>query len=230
MIDLGTLPEPQWMTLGRRIERVYSQEWVLLALDQLAERRLPGFERLRSPFVPPGVTQFVVRFDSGAWTLEELVSTLTATQRLWHLCNDAVGVPDADREPIVVQRLQAGSPLDLLIAVSNAAGLSTPPAAVALLIWILKNPDKVSGILPNFIAGWHEGWARVHKGKLERLQAKVDFDDEVRSIRADMKSTPIATEFAERDEESLALEPPPKKPKITGHELDAPASDPELGP
>lgn len=231
MIELGTLPEPQWMTLGRRVERVYSQEWVLLALDQLEERQLPGFERLSSPFVPRGTTQFVVRFDSGTWTLQELVSTLSATQRLWDICNDAFDASPEERQPIVVQRLQAGSPLDLLITVANAAGLTTPPAVAALLAWILKNPDKVSGIIPSFLAGWHEGWARVDKGKLERAKTKAalaEFDEQVRSARDEMKSPPAVTDFARRNEDPLALEAPPKKPRVTGNELEQPKPGGEL--
>jgi hypothetical protein len=42
MIEIGTLPAPQW--LGRRRERVYSLEWLLLASEQLNARRLPGLE------------------------------------------------------------------------------------------------------------------------------------------------------------------------------------------
>jgi hypothetical protein len=44
MIEIGTLPAPRWINLGRRRERVYSLEWLLLASEQLNARRLPGLE------------------------------------------------------------------------------------------------------------------------------------------------------------------------------------------
>jgi hypothetical protein len=49
------------MSLGKRVERVYTQEWLLLAMEALRDRRLLSDE-LKSPFVPVGYEQFAIRF------------------------------------------------------------------------------------------------------------------------------------------------------------------------
>ena len=60
MIAIGTLPQPQWMTLGSRVERVYSLEWLVLAREQLNLLVLPGLE---FEIAPENTVQFALRFD-----------------------------------------------------------------------------------------------------------------------------------------------------------------------
>jgi len=40
MIDRGTLPEPNWMQVGSRVERIYSLEWLALASESVYLTRL----------------------------------------------------------------------------------------------------------------------------------------------------------------------------------------------
>ena len=64
MVDIGSLPSPQWMNLGNRRERVYSLEWLLLASEQLNARRLPGLE---SELGQDQFIQFALRFEKTDW-------------------------------------------------------------------------------------------------------------------------------------------------------------------
>lgn len=52
MISAGSLPQPQWITLGSTVERIYSLEWLLLAGEKVNSRRLSGLEYEISPDDP----------------------------------------------------------------------------------------------------------------------------------------------------------------------------------
>jgi hypothetical protein len=208
MIEQQTLPQPQWMALGKRVERVYTQEWLLLAMDALRERHLFD-SQLKSPFVPRGYEQFAIRYPSSEWTLEEIVSTLAATNRLWQLCNSAVGGDNDELRQLPVRRLSAGSPMDILVTIQSVAhSIGGPGAAAALLIWVLKNPEKVVSAVPRAVAEWREQWTRVTRAGTNRQRAKLErtqFETEAAHALKEMKGAPTVTGLATNDPKPLAL-------------------------
>jgi hypothetical protein len=208
MIETETLPEPQWVSVGTRVERAYTQEWLLLALNQLRDRQLPGFRGLRSPFVPEGSLQFALRFDSEHWTLSEILQTLSATDALWRLCNIAAGSTGDGIPPFNVRRLSAGSPMDLLGTVQAVAGGLGLPTGAAVFVWAVKNAGNIGGAIPKFLAEWREQSARADRGKIDQLRAKLElaeFAEEAEERLADMKRLPSITDPVAHDPVALEL-------------------------
>jgi hypothetical protein len=171
LIEARVLPEPDWMLVGERRERIYSLEWLALATERVNGALLPGFEEW---IRPPNGAQVVVRFDKPAWELGEVSSILAGLTSLWaasYLALDPGAAPDG-QPPLIVRRLSAGSPLDILLWVRDAAGSGVSVAAIATLVhFVLRHPDDVVGAIPRMIASWHTGWANVNKAKLDRLQS-----------------------------------------------------------
>ncbi|SDH29709.1 hypothetical protein [Agrococcus jejuensis] len=206
MIELGTLPEPQWMSLGRRVERVYTQEWLLLALDRERHERLEHFVQLSSPLVPRDSVQFALRFPSESWTVEEIARTLVATESLWGLCQEVLNLEASAAPALQVRRMSAGSPLDVLVTVANTpvpgfglAGI----AAASLFVYVVRNAEKIGGALPSIVASWREQRARALNAKVDLAIAEdrvAEFERESAARFAAMKVAPEATELAERDE------------------------------
>ncbi|TPW74514.1 hypothetical protein [Schumannella soli] len=211
MIDSHRLPEPQWMTQGLRVERVYTQEWLILALDRLHSDQIIAPDEMQSPFVPAGWGEFVLRFDSEDWKLAEIARTLAATEALWNLCNRAVGVPPESVAPISVKRMSSGSPLDLLIQVGPiGAGVSV---AVGLLLLAVKNAGDLGGAIPKFFAEWHEQRARQVRGKTDLKRARLEaaeFESEASARLSEMKTRPRVSEIARHDPRELSALPEPE--------------------
>ena len=84
------------MTLGAKVERIYSLEWLVLASEQLNIRRLSGLE---FEIAPEDAVQFVLRFESNKWTLSEVTIKLVALEELWNLCAVALGPDDETLPP-----------------------------------------------------------------------------------------------------------------------------------
>lgn len=191
MIEIGTLPQPQWMTLGTRVERIYSLEWLVLASEQLNVARLSGLE---FEIAPEDTVRFALRFERANWTLADVTRKLVAIDALWNLCAATLGTGDETHlPPLHVRRLSAGSPLDLLAWVSGGAGLG---GAVALFVFVLKNPDMIAGAIPRSIAGWREGWAVADEAKVHQLTARVQrkrFEIEAARILVELDAVPSAT-------------------------------------
>ena len=162
-VESGQLPRPQLMSMGRRTERVYSQEWVVLADEAENTRRLDGLE---SWLPPDNVSQFAIRFERTDWTLVDAIERLTAIDRLWRACMNALDVHPSEIPELEVRRLSAGSPLDILIWIG---GTGSAGFGVWLMRTAINAPEKVAGLLPNLIAGWHNGWADVSDSKARRL-------------------------------------------------------------
>jgi hypothetical protein len=86
--------------------------------------------------------------------------------------------------------------------------LALPSATAGLFLYVLKNPDRLSGALPKFIAEWHEQWARVTRAKTDRLRAKkeaYEFEVDAQADLEGMTVLPSATEFASHDSRPLEL-------------------------
>jgi hypothetical protein len=145
MIEIGTLPAPQWINLGRRRERVYSLEWLLLASEQLNARRLPGLESepRQDQFV-----QFVLRFEQTDWGVDEVAQKLHAINNLWELCaRTFVSESGEVAPPLKVRRLSAGSPLDLLGTRSSSPGSATSDrAASRRQVAVLADPVQLDPV------------------------------------------------------------------------------------
>ena len=142
MIETGNLPEPQRITFGSRVERVYSLEWLLLAGEQLNLRRLPGLE---DTFDTQKTVHLAVRFEHPEWTLEEISKKLTALNDLWRICAVTFNPDASDVVPsLTVRRLSAGSPLDLLASIDlNGNGILGTGGVAAMFIYLVRNPTKV---------------------------------------------------------------------------------------
>lgn len=213
MIDAGTLPEPGWMNLGKRDERVYSLEWLVLANQQLNGRRLSGLE-LHLPTAE--TVQLALRFDQRSWTLSEVVKKLAALEELWDLCAETVADGDELVPRIQVRRLAAGSPLDLLAWISANAGnpgTLTIGAAATLFIYTLKNPDKVGEAIPRLVAAWHKSWAAADRAAIERRLARVDrrkFESEASRITHEIDAIPSSTALTGNDTTQLESVRPAK--------------------
>lgn len=174
LIDSGYLPQPQLMSMGRRIERVYSQEWVALAEEAENSQRLDGLE---SWHPPEGVSQFVIRLDQTVWKLPDAVERLDAIDRLWHACMAALGVEQSEVPVLDVRRLSAGSPLDVLVWV---AGLPVTGVAIWLMRTAINSPEKLVGIIPRSVAGWHSSKADENDAKSRRIES----EQRLKAIRA----------------------------------------------
>jgi hypothetical protein len=172
MIEIGTLPEPQWITFGSRVERIYSLEWLMLAREQLNSRRLTGLEHA---FDPTAMVQFVLRFERADWTLEEITQKLVALNELWKLCARTLSSDDDVATPTLnVRRLSAGSPLDLLAWVSqNWGGIVGTGGLASLFIYVIRNPEKVADAIPRALAAWREQWARADDAAVRQLDARL---------------------------------------------------------
>jgi hypothetical protein len=195
MIESGRLPEPQWMSLGSRFERVYSIEWLLLASEQVNLLRLPGLEHLLGP--EEGI-QFALRFDQAEWTVDEISSRLSQVDALWRLCVDVVN-PDKDMlaPELTVRRLSAGSPLDFFAWVGDFAGDAAVPAAAAtVMIYILRHPEELASAIPRAIASWRENWARADRARIEQVTARADrklFELNAAALLGQIGETPSVT-------------------------------------
>lgn len=215
-IEVGTLPQPQWMTLGTRVERIYSLEWLVLASEQLNVTRLSGLE---FEIAPENTVRFALRFERANWTLADVATKLVAIDELWKLCASTLGPGDESQPPALhIRRLSAGSPLDLLAWVGqHGVGFG---GAVALLIFVLTNPDKLTGAIPRSIAAWREGWAAADEAKVHQLNARDNrkrFESEAARILVDLDAVPSDTalsgpgtgrlEILESGVEILAIDP-----------------------
>jgi hypothetical protein len=204
------------MTLGTRVERIYSLEWLVLASEQLNVIRLSGLE---FEIAPENTIQFALRFERANWTLAEITRKLVAIDALWNLCAATLGTGDEAHLPSLhVRRLSAGSPLDLLAWVSqHGVGVG---GAAALFIYVLKNPDKVVGALPRSIAAWREGWADADDAAIHRLTARINrkrFESDAARILEDLDAVPSDTalsgpgtgklEILASSVETIAIEP-----------------------
>lgn len=171
-IEIGLLPEPQWMSLGSRIERVYSLEWLILANEQINLQRLPGME---SELDSSEAVQFALRFDQEMWTLEQLAQKFGALNSLWNACVEMLDTDGtAGAAPLNVRRISAGSPLDILAWVSqNWTGLLGAGGIATVFTFVLKHPSKVSEAIPRAIAGWWDQWGKVHDARVAHLESKV---------------------------------------------------------
>lgn len=175
MIAAGTLPEPQWLNLGRRDERIYSLEWLALATEHLNERRLNGLE-IDHWIRPVDGLQIAVRINRPEWSARDAGLTILALSSLWDACIRAVE-PDAsdDLPSLAVRRMSAGSPLDLLAWVHVGAGVvgaDGADGAASLFMCVLKHPERVSSAIPRLVAGWRQGWAEASDAKLRLLQSR----------------------------------------------------------
>ncbi|MGK9147187.1 hypothetical protein KXS11_06125 [Plantibacter flavus] len=182
MIETGTLPTPQWMTLGHRIERIYSIEWLRLAGEAIDVQRLAGLEL---GFESNESVQFVVRFNRAEWSLSDVASTLTGVNELWALCGSTLD-PEAGPLPeLNVRRLSAGSPMDLYAWVQAGWGALGTGVVAALFTYVIKNPDKVAEALPRMVAGWREQWTRADEARIAQLMARSrrkTFEEQARSV------------------------------------------------
>jgi hypothetical protein len=195
MIENGTLPEPQWITSGSKVERVYSLEWLMLAGEQLNLRRLPGLEYL---FGSGRMVHFAVRFERTDWTLDEVSRKLNALVGLWSLCARTLSPDDvADVPALNVRRLSAGSPLDLLAwADHDWGGLLGTGGVAALFIYIVKNPTKIAEAIPRVITSWRENWAKADDAAVNRLKAKINrkqFEKDAKRLLKDLDAVPSDT-------------------------------------
>lgn len=193
MIAAGTLPEPQWLNLGRRDERIYSLEWLALATEHLNQRRLDGLE-IDHWIRPVDGLQIAVRIDRRKWSARDAGLTILALSSLWDACIRAVE-PDAsgDLPSLTVRRMSAGSPLDLLAWVHVGAGVVGAGGAASLFMYILKHPERVSSAIPRLVAGWRQGWAEASDAKLRLLQSRENvrrFVDEAQPALAELGSHP----------------------------------------
>jgi hypothetical protein len=205
MIDSGTLPQPQWMSLGNRRERVYSLEWLMLASDQLNARRLPGLE---SELLQEDNLQFALRFEQDNWGVGEVARKLEAIDALWELCAETFAAETGEvAPPLKVRRLSAGSPLDLLAVVEQyGEGLLGVGGVAALFVYVLKNPDKVTGAIPRAIAAWRTGWANADEARIRQLVARADrkqFEAEASRLLKLIDSKPSKTALSGLDARSL---------------------------
>jgi hypothetical protein len=176
MIAAGTLPEPQWLNLGRRDERIYSLEWLALATEHLNERRLDGLE-IDHWIRPVDGLQIAVRIDRPEWSTRDAGLTILALSSLWDACIRAVESDASDDLPsLTVRRLSAGSPLDLLAWVHVGAGVAGAGGAASLFMYVLKHPERVSSAIPRLVAGWRQGWAEASDAKLRLLQSRQNLE------------------------------------------------------
>jgi hypothetical protein len=160
-VDSGALPRPQLMSMGRRTERVYSQEWVVLADDAENTNRLEGLE---SWLPPDDVSQFAIRIDQTGWTLPDAIKRLNAINNLWHACMAALEVDPSEVPELDVRRVSAGSPLDLLLWIGGPASVG-----VWLMRTAINSPEKLVGLIPRTIAGWHNSKADAADAKSRRV-------------------------------------------------------------
>lgn len=173
MIFAGSLPEPQWLTLGRRQERIYSLEWLALASDHLNVRRLDGLE-IDNWIRPPNGLQLAVRIERPHWSARDVATSVLALSDLWDICMQSVE-PSAEGEQLPeleVRRLSAGSPLDFLGWIHVGAGIVTAGGAASLFMYALKHPKDVTGAIPRLVAGWRDGWAEANEAKLRLIESR----------------------------------------------------------
>lgn len=207
MIKSGALPEPQWMTLGSSVERIYSLEWLVLANEKVNVRRLSGLEY---EIAPPNSVQFAIRFERTNWTLADVTRKLAALEALWNLCARSLSTDDELPTPEMhVRRLSAGSPLDLLAWVGEDwRGIAGAGGLVGLFIYILKSPDKVAGAIPRAVAAWREEWALADEAALHRASARIDlkrFDAEATRLLGELDAVPSDTALSGNGTSRLEL-------------------------
>jgi hypothetical protein len=210
MIEIGTLPDPQWMTVGTRVERIYSLEWLVLASEQLNVRRLSGLE---FEIAPKNTVQFALRFERTNWALSDVTKKLVALGDLWNLCAITLGPNDETLPPSLhVRRLSAGSPLDLLAWVPEnwpgLAGVGGVGGVVALFIYVLKNPEKVASAIPRSIAAWREGWASADEAAIHQASARINrkrFELESARILNELDAVPSDTALSGKGTSRLEI-------------------------
>lgn len=65
--------------------------------------------------------------------------------------------------------------------------------AAALLLFIIKNPEKLARTIPRVIAAWRNEWAKVDESKLHQLEARaalLDFEDKAANALGDLETIP----------------------------------------
>jgi hypothetical protein len=195
MISSGSLPEPQWMTTGNSVERIYSLEWLLLANEKVNNRRLTGLEY---EIAPNQAIQFAFRFEQASWTLSEVSKKIAGVDALWDLCASTLSPGEDILAPAMnVRRLSAGSPLDVLAwipenwpSVVGAGGLAS------FFIYAMKSPDKVAGAIPRFVTAWRNGWADADDAAIRRIESRENrarFETEAAKHLRDIGSIPSET-------------------------------------
>lgn len=231
MLESGSLPQPQWLNLGRRSERIYSLEWLRLASESVDLQRLQGLEL---GFDPAQSVEFVIRFNKADWTLTEVAERLTAVDDLWALCGSAVDPHGTMVPSLNVRRISAGSPLDVFVWVGEQWGALGTGAVAALLIYVLKNPERVSEAIPRMVAGWREQWARADEAKIAQVTARKNreaFQRDADEILARLDGGPTATALSGRGTSNLELIAPDSPRIELSSEPDQSSStdgDPEL--
>jgi len=236
MIKSGSLPEPQWMTLGNTVERIYSLEWLVLASERVNGLRLSGLEFEISP---ENTVQFALRFNRNQWSLGDVARKLAAVESLWTLCARVMSTDEAVPTPeLHIRRLSAGSPLDLLAWVDQDwQGLLGAGGLVGLFLYVLKNPDKVAGAIPRAVAAWREEWALADEAAIHRALARIDrkrFKIEANRLLSDLGDVPSDTALSGRGTSRLELvatddvsgaleilEPPTEFPLGINNDLDS---------
>jgi hypothetical protein len=185
MIDRGTLPEPNWMQVGSRVERIYSLEWLALASESINLRRLPGLDD--NFIVPPDGVQVSIRFDRTSWDAAEIVRILRGLDALWVACIRA-WEPDTHPEAVpslVIRRMSAGSPFDVLALAKDLGPLVLGVGgAASLLRYVMKHPESVADALPRMLAAWHAGWVQVDDAKMSRMQSRANLERFVADVEA----------------------------------------------
>jgi hypothetical protein len=185
MIDRGTLPEPNWMQVGSRVERIYSLEWLALASESVNLRRLPGFDD--NFIVPPDGVQVSIRFDRTSWDAAEIVRILSGLDALWVACIRA-WEPDIHPEAVpslVIRRMSAGSPFDVLAWAKDLGPVVLGVGgAASLLRYVMKHPESIADALPRVLAAWHAGWGRVDEAKMSRIQSRANLERFVAEVEA----------------------------------------------
>ncbi|MBD8103862.1 MULTISPECIES: hypothetical protein [Plantibacter] len=216
MIEAGSLPEPQWLNLGRRLERIYSLEWLRLASESVDLQRLQGLEL---GFDPAHSVEFVLRFAKPDWTLPEIADRLAAIDDLWIVCAAALDREEGHVPSLNVRRLSAGSPLDVFVWVGEQWGALGTGAVAALLLYVLKNPEKVSEAIPRMVAGWREQWARADDARIAQITARENrraFERDAGQILRRMNSRPTGSALSGLGTSNLELtSPDPAIPAIT---------------
>jgi len=201
------------MALGSRVERIYSLEWLLLASDNVNDLRLSGMEYL---IRPTEKVQFAIRFKKELWTVDEVSDKLGAINDLWELCARTLEPNETAAPTLQVEKLSAGSPLDLFAwASQNWGGLIGTGGVASVLVFLLKHPAKVTEAIPRALAGWHEQWARAHRAEIAHLEAKADrdkFNDSAAKILKSIGAAPSDSAISGDRTMRLEIIPLPQSP------------------
>ena len=109
--------------------------------------------------------------------------------------------------PLKVRRLSAGSPLDLLAIIQQYGnGLLGAGGVSALFMYVLKNPDKVTGAIPRAIAAWRDESANADDARVRQLIARANrknFEIEAGKLLREINAKPSQTALSGEDTHSL---------------------------